>query len=106
MDKKAGTHLGKALVTITEDLKNMMEEDGTIASEVLHEFTRQVVVDMNEVLQKETNEIAQGTLNIILLALANYSVIEKRIFQAAGIEISPERKAILDKVYETMSKDL
>jgi len=102
----AGALLGKALIQITEDIEEMLSSRDTFDPKELNKLTKELILDMNTELRKEKRQVLQSSLELLLLALANYSMIEKAIFKEAGINYSVNRKEILNKVYTIMSKDL
>jgi hypothetical protein len=102
----AGELLTKALVQVTKDLQEIITEDSTYNQQDLDRITKKVIRDMNSELRKEERVLLQGSLEVLLLALANYSLIEKEIFKKSGLNYSTNRVKILNKVFEIMSEDL
>ena len=106
-NKKAGNLLAMALTLLTKEVESLMDKDGRVSSTELKQLTKTVIEDMNSEFRSENETlIVHSALNIVLLSLANYSIIERKIFEASNIKCPPSRKAVLDKLYAVMSKGL
>ena len=102
----SGESLAKALMGVADNIKLLMDDGGRVSPEDMTNLTRAFIENMNQELRKESRDMVQGALNVVLLALANYSLIERSIFEMANLEYTPARKEVLDKVYVVMSEGI
>lgn len=102
MNNKAGSLLAETIKELSSSIGSVVSEEGMVTKEAMGKLLQEVVSDFNSSM-KDNTMITQGSLDILLLALANYSLLERQVIEGSGLKLdNSTRNTVLDKTYHIM----
>ena len=102
MSDTSGQLLAKAIKTLNDEIGSTVTEEGLITKESMSKLLYKVILNFNTEMSNNST-ISQGSLDIILLTLSNYSIIERRILEASGRKLDNKtRNTVLEKSFHML----
>ena len=105
---ETGTYLAQTIMSCNSDIIAELSADGTMTSKQGQALLNKVIDDMHAEFEKaEELTISPAGLNIILIALSNYSAVERYTYEQSGSTNkfdAEARKQALKKTFDFMLK--
>lgn len=98
-----GTLLARSVCKISSKIASRLDENNTISPEEGNKLLFEVVTAFNQEMANN-GYITAGAFDILLMAVANYSLLERQILLKSGRDVDTDsRKSIIEKAFKMIS---
>lgn len=103
MSEQPGTLLAKSVCKLSSKIASRLDENNSISPEEGNKLLFEVVTSFNKEMSKN-GYITAGAFDILLMAVANYSLLERKIMAKSGRNVDTEsRKQIIEKAFKMIT---
>lgn len=98
-----GTLLAKSVCKLSSEIANRLDENNNIPPEESNQMLVDMVGNFNKEMSKK-GFITQGAFDILLMTIASYSLLERKIMEKSGRTVdTPGRRDIIEKAFTMIS---
>ena len=98
-----GTLLARSVCKLSSDIANRLDENNQVTSEESNKLLVDMVTNFNQEMAKK-GYITQGAFDILLMTVASYSLLERKIMEKSGRSVdTPSRRDIIQKAFKMIS---